>query len=960
MDMRNTPHTGMLRLFILVLILSLFSLPLTPTSAQDSNPIIDPSAQAQLLLNELTPEERVGQLFLVTFNGVEISPDLPIYTLINEHHIGGVVLLAKKDNIIPANSDPKSIPGQVQKLIQTLQETEWNSSTASKIDPTTGLSYLPNYIPLFIATTQEGNGAPYDQILSGLTELPNQMAIGATWDSELAAQTGAILGKELSSLGINLLLGPSLDILDLPQIEITKNLGTRTFGGDPFWVGEMGRAYIRGIHLGSNGNLAVAAKHFPGHGGSDRLPEEEVATVRKSLDELKSIDLAPFIAATGNALAPEEAADALLSSHIRYQGLQGNIRATTRPVSLDPQALGLLMELPGLANWRQNGGVLISDDLGNMAIRRFYSLTNQTFDPRRVALNAFLAGNDILYFADFSTSNNIDSFSEAVRTLDFFAQKYHEDPAFAKRVDESVLRILTLKYRLYAGFSLDNVNPKTDALAELGLGSAVTSEVARNSATLLSPSQAELDTTIPDPPNQNDRITFIVDTRTAQQCSTCAPQPIVGVQSLQDAVFRLYGPQTGGLVSINNLSSYSFDELSRMLDTPSEAPEIERDLSQAHWIVMATIGDSDEISSNKIMKRFLAERPDLFQQKRLIVFAFSAPYYLDATNISKLTAYYALYSKATPFIETAAYLLFGELRATGAPPVSVPGIGYNLNNVLFPNPDLVIPLEFDFPPAQQAITTTATLEPTPPPEFRIGDVIPLRTGVILDFNGNPVPDGTPVNFVFSYGGETTSIRQTAYTQKGISRTTYAVAAPGALQIIAESENARSAAITLDISLPSGEIITPSNTPEPTQTPTPIPPTLTPEPTVIPPIPTVIPPREPGMGEWLFTMMISFGLAFAVYQVSIQFGNSRWGIRSGILALIGGLSGYIYIISLPADNRPLSDVGLPWNVLLVSLTGALIGLLTALIWRAMLIIVNRLKSRKSDLDLQQGDRKANQE
>ncbi len=654
--------TTMLRVLFLVLILSLISFPLGQISAQEGDPLIDPLAQAQLLLNELTPEERVGQLFLVTFNGTNISPDLPIYNLINSHHIGGIVLLAKEDNIVPTGNDPKSVPGQVQKLVQTLQETEWDSSASSKIDPATGLSYLPNYIPLFIATIQEGDGYPYDQILSGLTELPNQMAIGATWDSNLATQIGTVLGKELSILGINLLLGPSLDILDLPQIEISKNLGTRTFGGDPYWVGEMGRAYIRGIHLGSNGNLAVAAKHFPGHGGSDRLPEEEVATVRKSLDELKSIDLAPFIATTGNALAPEEAVDALLSSHIRYQGLQGNIRATTRPVSLDPQALGLLMELPGLSNWRQNGGVLISDDLGNMAIRRFYSLTNQTFDPRRVALNAFLAGNDILYFADFSTSNNTDSFSEAVRTLEFFAQKYHEDAAFAQRVDESVLRILTLKYRLYSGFSLENVTPKTNSLNELGLGSAITSDIARNSATLLSPSQTDLDTTVPDPPNQNDRIVFIVDTRSAQQCSTCAPSPLLNLKSLQDAVVRLYGPQTGGLVSINNLSSYSFDNLSGMLDDARAEPDIERDLGRAHWIILATLGDSDEVSANKIMKRFLAERPDLFQQKRVIVFALSAPYYLDATNISKLTAYYALYSKTSPFIDAAAYLLFGELR----------------------------------------------------------------------------------------------------------------------------------------------------------------------------------------------------------------------------------------------------------------------------------------------------------
>jgi beta-N-acetylhexosaminidase len=72
----------------------------------------------------------------------------------------------------------------------------------------------------------------------------------------------------------------------------------------------MGQAFISGIHQGSNNKMVVAAKHFPGFGGSDRLPEEEVATVRSSLEQLKQIDLAPFFAVTGNAPNPESVTDA--------------------------------------------------------------------------------------------------------------------------------------------------------------------------------------------------------------------------------------------------------------------------------------------------------------------------------------------------------------------------------------------------------------------------------------------------------------------------------------------------------------------------------------------------------------------------------------------------------------------------------------------------------------------------
>ena len=61
-----------------------------------------------------------------------------------------------------------------------------------------------------------------------------------------------------------MLLGPSLDVLEEPNPESTGDLGIRTFGGDPFWVGRMGQMYITGVHSGSGGNIAVIAKHFLG------------------------------------------------------------------------------------------------------------------------------------------------------------------------------------------------------------------------------------------------------------------------------------------------------------------------------------------------------------------------------------------------------------------------------------------------------------------------------------------------------------------------------------------------------------------------------------------------------------------------------------------------------------------------------------------------------------------------
>ncbi len=925
---RRSPfHTLLIVLLLSALILPVFNVPVAVNSQG-----LSPEGQADELLSQLTPEERVGQLFLVTFQGTDVSSASKIYDLIYTQHVGGVVLLARNDNIVPADENPQSTPRQVADLIHQLQQTEWEASLKVQQKPDTGESYFPAYIPLFAAISQEGDGAPFDQILNGLTELPNEMALGATWNPEFAAQVGNVQGKELSALGINFLLGPSLDVLDLPKVEITNNLGTRTYGGDPYWVGEMGRAFIRGVHQGSNGKLAVAAKHFPGYGGSDRLPEEEVATVRKSLDELKSFDLAPFFSVTGNALSAEETTDALLTSHIRYQGLQGNIRATTRPVSLDPQALALLLGLPGLADWRNNAGLLVSDDLGNMAVRRFYDLITPSYDARRVALNAFLAGNDILYIGDFTSANDPDAYTAAVHTLAYFAQKYREDAAFAQRVDKSVKRILTLKFRLYPNFSLTSILPNAAQLDGLGQANSVSFDVARKAATLLSPSQAELDTTIPDPPNQYDRIVFISDTLTVQQCSTCSPTGQIGTKSLQEVVLRLYGPQAGGQVTPNNLSSYSFDDLATMLNLSQADLQLERDLSRAHWIVMVMFGDGGDIASLQTIKRFLSSRPDLFQQKRLILFALTAPYYLDATNISKLTAYYCLYSKGPQFIEAAAYLLFGELRASGSAPVSVAGIGYNLNEALFPDPAIPIPLELDLPPAQTLITSTATLEPTPAPEFHIGEVIPLRTREILDHNGNAVPDGTPVTFSFTYGSEANSTRQVAYTQKGIPRITYSVTNPGTLEIVAESETARSASLKLDIPSPTGEILTPSPTQEPTNTPAP----TTPTPTQQAIITTPPAPAEPylGIGDWFIAVLFAGGIAFALYQLAARIGFVRWGVRVSFLSLICGLLAYVYLASRMPGSETLLNFSISGSVLIVTLVGSALGLCLALAWRAI--------------------------
>ncbi len=868
---------------------------------------VDASSLAEILLKKMTPRERVGQLFLVTFKGRQVTPDSQIYDLIVRHHIGGVVLRAANDNFV----GPENTIRETYSLNSQLQKSAWEASTISQTDTITKTSYTPQFVPLFIGISQEGDGYPYDQLLNGLTPLPNQMAIGATWKTELARSTGVVLGQELQRLGFNLLLGPSLDVLDVVQAGSGEDLGTRTFGGDPYWVGEMGKAYISGLHYGSAQRLAVIAKHFPGRGGSDRQPDEEIATVRKSLEQLKQIELAPFFAVTGNAPNGESVTDGLLVSHIRYQGFQGNIRATTRPVSFDSAAFDQLMSLPAFSAWREGGGIVISDDLGSQAVRRFYDITGQSFDARQVARNAFLAGNDILYLGNFISSGDPDSYTTIVKTLDLFTQKYIEDAEFAERVDTSVKRILTLKYRLYGYFEIENVIPGAEGLDEIGKSQQVSFEIAKRAVTLISPSFSELATTLSNPPTSRDRIVFLTDVLPERQCSQCVEQFAFPVDGLQKAVIRLYGPQIGGQVLQYRLSSYSFADLWGMLNGMPDLPPIEDDLRAADWIVFALLNVQQSRPESLALRRFLSDRPDLFTNKKVVAFAFNAPYYLDATDISKLSAYYGVYSKSPAFIDLAARILFQELKPVGASPVSIPGVGYDLITAMSPDPSQVIPLFLDLPDAVSPVpraTLIVTAEPTETVKFSIGDVLPLRTGIIYDHNRNPVPDGTVVRFLFSGGGESEVVQQIeTVTSGGVARASYRIQNQGVLEIRAVSDPALTSEILkLDVTNGPSAVteiaptVVPTATPENPKTATPVI-----EPTELPEnVPLV--KAQTAIG-FLSVFLAWFG-AFGIFQFAKRKYSLRLATRCGLCVVIGGLAGYL-LLALFSPNAYHTSFGI---------------------------------------------------
>lgn len=904
----------------------------------------DPATRAQNLLDQMTPQERVGQLFLVTFNGAEMTEESPIYDLVTRYHIGGVVLQRELDNFLAM---PDTLE-QAYDLISALQRAASDASSLSLNDPVTREEYSPGHVPLLVGISQEGDGHPNDQILEGLSPQPNAMTLGATWAPDLAERAGDLLGRELSALGINLLLGPSLDVLEDPQPGSASDLGVASFGGDPFWVGEMGQAYVQGLHAGSEGQMAVIAKHLPGYGSSDRPLDEEIPTIRKSLNQLIQIELPPFFSVTGLASTESSQVEGMLLSHIRYLGFQGNIRASTEPVSFDPQAFSELMGLPAFGAWRAAGGLVISDKLGTRAVRRHYDPSEQEFNAALVALDAFLAGNDMLYLDDFVATDDPDSYTTIANTAEFFAQKYREDAAFAQRVDESVLRILTLKFNLYSSFDLLQVVPTRNGLSEIGQDTETIFEIGRRAATLLSPSASDLPSVLPETPGTTDRIIFVSDSYSALQCADCPSTLEFNPNAVRDAVLQLYGPDAGDQIVPSFLSAFTFEHLAEALALNPEAAEDNAlliNLGRADWVIFSMLDVSDSRASSLALQSLLSERPDLIADKRVVLFAFNAPYYLDATDITKITAYYGLYNKQAPMAEIAARLLFREISAPGASPITINGAGYDLIEATSPDPDRVIPLHISqvlilLEGTATAEPTVQNLEPSPTPEateapaYRAGDVLRLEAGPILDHNGHHVPDNTPVTFYINLTSEGNRLERqvSANTVDGRAEASYSIEAEGSLDIWASSgDPAANAEIrhfdVVGINIEGIAL-------QATQTALAIlqltPPALSTAEALAAAEAQIH--DQTNLSDWFVMGIVALLGALFAYQVGLGQTSMRWAIRRGLISLVGGGAAGAYLsLDLPGAAQLLKSIG-TWGVMLVVAGGCVLGWLAALGWQ----------------------------
>ena len=362
-------------------------------------------------IKHMTIEEKVGQMLMPDFrtwkgkNVTEMNPE--IAQLVKNYHLGGVILF--RENVVTTE--------QTARLVDSYQQSADKFSLLTAIDQEGGI----------VTRLQSG------------TDMPGNMALGATRSEEVTEKVGKAIGEELKALGINMDLAPDLDVNINPDNPV---IGVRSFGGDPELVAKLGKAYIRGLQ---ESGTAATGKHFPGHGDTAVDSHLGLPEVPYDLDRLKKIELYPF------QQAMDAGIDAIMTAHVTFPKIDDSKAISKKdgteisiPATLSHKVLtGLMRESMGFK------GVIITDAMNMQAI-------SDHFGPVDAAIRAVKAGTDIVLMP-VGISEVANGLYDEVKSGDIPVE----------RIEQSDERILTLK--IQRGI----VKPESDTSIESKVANAL-------------------------------------------------------------------------------------------------------------------------------------------------------------------------------------------------------------------------------------------------------------------------------------------------------------------------------------------------------------------------------------------------------------------------------------------------------------------------------------------------------
>jgi len=567
---------------------------------------------AEKTLHKLSPEEKVGQLFMVRVRAQFLNVNSPDYLQLRDnlrkYRLGGFTMTVPWDPPFLYRSQPF----EAAELLNRLQQD--------------------SQLPLLIAADFERG---VTMRLLGATEFPHAMAFGAAGKLDYAEAFGRITAQEARAIGVHWNFFPDADVNSNPANPI---INTRSFGEDPQQVGDLVGAYIRGAH--TNGMMATV-KHFPGHGDTTTDSHLGVAQVTGDMTRLKSVELPPFQKAIAAGV------DSVMVAHVSVPALDPdpNHVATTSPAIVT----GLLNDQLGFK------GIIVTDALEMAGLTRLYSA-----HIGRAAVDAFKAGSDLLLIpADLDASYR--ALLDAV----------HSGEIPGAQLDASVLKLLKAKAslglhktRLVDLEALPSLigNPQNLAVGQQVANDAVT--LVRDNGKLLPLKSSG--TSAPTLPYQKveevrDNMVAIIfsdDMRTEfgrrleREINTRVP----------DARVIYVDPRVAAVIS---------DEVLRSVDNSRSVVAAVFEVPVAGRVMKGANGLTNSVGLSDASSALLQKVLDHAAQKT-VVLAMGNPYL--AQDFPTVQNYLCTFSNATVSEISAVKALFGEIAIRGHLPVSIPNI----------------------------------------------------------------------------------------------------------------------------------------------------------------------------------------------------------------------------------------------------------------------------------------------
>ena len=340
----------------------------------------------EALLSEMTLEEKVYQMFIVTpeqltgASKVTAAGNLTKQKL-QQYPVGGLVYFSA--NLVSRNQT-KTMLTKVQKYANEIEGVD-----------------------LFLCVDEEGGRVA--RVANNKAFRVKAVGPMAKVSSEEEAYNcGETIGAYLSELGFNVDFAPDADVLTKSGSVV---IGDRSFGSDAGLVTKYAVAYSNGLH--THGIMSTF-KHFPGHGATEADTHEGYAYTNATYEELMATELQPFSAAQMCGV------DLVMVAHISAPNVVGD----DTPCSLSEKMItGILRTNLGY------DGLVITDAMNMGAIAKNY-------DSGIAAKMAVKAGVDmVLMPSDFQAAYS--GLYTAVRSGEISEE----------RIDESVRRILTAKVK---------------------------------------------------------------------------------------------------------------------------------------------------------------------------------------------------------------------------------------------------------------------------------------------------------------------------------------------------------------------------------------------------------------------------------------------------------------------------------------------------------------------------------